>query len=269
MTNHVHTVQQAVSSRSFDATISSTQETVSEPAAKRPREDDEILIQEASEIMKMLLEENDQDNYNIQVKTTATGQSPIQQPIMQVNRGQPSTRFSIARAATEQPSKALVVSIPQPNSIEKPRAACRFCSNSFSEPRVPKHEKECTENPNRTTATCDVCHLVLKPSALTAHKSTKHGISRKVMTKKLTYDVSSGSQQIIKIIGPQHTQTSNIDASSPSPGSDPQTSNIEASSTSPGRSMMYFGSPGHFVPLLPLPEVKTEDKDELEAPEAQ
>lgn len=353
MTNHVHTVQvqQAVSNRSFDAT-STTQETVNEPAVKRPREDDDILIQEASEIMKMLLEDNDQDNDNIQVKTTTAGPLPIQQPIM-LNRGQPSTRFSITRAVAGQPSKALVVSIPQPNSNEKPKAPCRFCSSMFSEPRVAKHEKECAQNPNRATAICDICKLELKPSALTAHKNSKHGISRKTMIKKMTSDetktkintrlspiakssqnlslmngpeqkaamtnaahaqqklplmngseqstmtndtqqntvinsdsqpaqttsgtqqnaeinkgsqesqtsngsnntliVSSGSEQLIKCNGPRYTQPSNIEGSFPSPAG----------------SMTHVGSPGHFVPPVPFPGIKIEDKDELEAPKAQ
>lgn len=358
MTNHVHTVQvqQAASNRSFDATISSTQETVNEPAVKRPREDDDMLIQEASEIMKMLLEDNDQDNDNIQVKTTTAGPLPIQQPIMQLNRGQPSTRFSITRGAVAgQPSKALVVAIPQPNSNEKPKAPCRFCSSMFSEPRVAKHEKECTQNPNRATAFCDICKVQLKPSTLTAHKNSKHGISRKTMNKKSEYDetktkintrhslivkssqelpvmngfeqkavmtnvahaqqklpLMNGSKQSTPMTndtqqntvinsdsqpaqttseteqnsgvnsGSQEAQTSNGFTKTliVSSGSEQltrgytgphytQTSNIEASVLSPAGPMIHLGSPGHFVPPVPIRQIKIEDKDELEAPKAQ
>lgn len=185
MTNLVHSVHQTTTTtvnRSFDSTISSTQETYSEPLAKRPREDDDITIQEASEIMKMLLESNpDMDIESAQVKTMTTT-TTIPNPI--------HNNACISRAPTAMPQTRNMVNpkqMPLPFSIkDKPKFLCRFCGRSLStQGRINKHEKECNDNPDREVTKCDICQVELKPSSLAQHKNTKHGLKGKQLSPKL------------------------------------------------------------------------------------
>lgn len=184
MTNLVHSVHQTTTTtvnRSFDSTISSTQETYSEPLAKRPREEDDITIQEASEIMKMLLETNpDMDVESKQVKTmttTTTIPNPVQNNTICLSRA-PTMPMTRSFPNTQQ--------MPLPLSDkDKPKFLCRFCGRSLStQGRINKHENECNDNPDREIVECEVCHLQLKPSSLSHHRNTKHGSKGKPALSK-------------------------------------------------------------------------------------
>lgn len=160
-----------VANRSFDATISSTQESFAEqPSAKRPREDDEPSIQEVSEIMKMLLENNpDLDAEQIQVKPTTT-MAPLYTPTESVLPPKPPLPLAKPhnRGSSVVCSKSFM--------MEQLKFNCRFCRKGLStQGRNKKHENECIDNPNREIATCDVCHSQMKPSSMTHHKNSKHG----------------------------------------------------------------------------------------------
>lgn len=169
ISNHVqHTVQTSNNNRSFEATISSTQETCVLPNAKRPRDDEDISIQEASEIMKMLLESNaEQDNENVQVKNPSL--APLPQVLMSCPIMTPAPRKPPMTTSSS------VKSTPQPS----PKFFCRFCDRSLStQARINRHEAECTDNPNKIIAICDICKARMKPSSLTQHKNSKHGRSK-------------------------------------------------------------------------------------------
>lgn len=162
--------------RSFDSTISSTQETFSQPPTKRPREDEDISIQEASEIMKMLFENNIDIETDVTTETstipppvpTFLNKTPMMQP--------PPNHFNTAPRMTPPVASKKRTSSIGKKSQEKEKFPCRFCNRSLaSKGRVAKHENECNENPNRAIAICEICHVEIKPSALTLHRNTKHG----------------------------------------------------------------------------------------------
>lgn len=166
--NNVH--QTTTVNRSVDSTISSTQETFNEPVAKRARDDDDISIQEASEIMKMLLEStNEMDNHKLNQTQVKSTPAPL--------TGKPSA-FFIARGPNA--PRTTNSSPPRPKSgkkiiSEKPKLLCRFCSRALTtQGRIKKHENECADNPNREIAICNICNIQLKPSSLSLHKNTKH-----------------------------------------------------------------------------------------------
>lgn len=189
MTNQVQTVQQTTVNRSFDATISSTQETTNfveqQPPTKRAREDDEPSIQEVSEIMKMLLENNpDLDIDQLQIKPASlapnepalASKAPQKPPVMQAQM-----KFMPPQSQIKFPPPIpvqMLQSMP-PKAPEKPKYNCSFCLRSLSTiGRVRKHENECDDNPNREIAWCDLCNSAVKPSNITSHKKTKHCIAK-------------------------------------------------------------------------------------------
>lgn len=137
--------------RSFDATISSSQETITPRAAKREREDDDIIIHEATEIMMNLLDPRQNITQEAARKPFTMTQTP--------------------------PSETLVA--PPNTAATKPKFTCRFCGRSLTSlGRIKRHENECTDNPDKVLAVCDICSAEMKPSSLTHHKNTKHGRSK-------------------------------------------------------------------------------------------
>lgn len=182
---------------SNNATLPTPLSTFAEPSAKRPREDDEPSIQEVSEIMKMLLENNpDLDVDQIQVKPTTvmTNELPfapktpqfIKPPIVQ------HEMKYISSLPTTMPRALATV---QALDKDKKKFACSFCKRSMStSARMKKHENECNDNPNREIVVCPVCQLDVKPTALTAHLRTKHGQSRKSISTTTTNNSASTTQ---------------------------------------------------------------------------
>ena len=180
MTNlQVQTVQQTsattttFNNRSFDSTITSTQEFTVEPSLKRPREDDEITVQEASEFMMKLIESNtDIDVEVAQVKTlTANTSSHIQN---HVTRSAVQSSNSLVNSESNILKKSVAVN-------QKAKYFCKFCWRSMvAQGRMNKHEIECDENPNRIIAECEYCGLKVKPTALSTHLK-KHGITKSSM----------------------------------------------------------------------------------------
>jgi hypothetical protein len=161
--------------RTVDSTISSTQETFTDQqpivqhAAKRPREDDDISIQEASEIMKMLLDSNPDLEAEQVVQRTAP--PPMQSPAV--------PNF-IPRYTIRPPIVSHFMPRPPVPVKEKPKFFCRFCNRALStQGRMKKHESECNGNPNRAVVECEICKQQLKPSSLASHKSQKHGLKGK------------------------------------------------------------------------------------------
>lgn len=210
---YLNSVQQPTTiNRSFDSTISSTQEHISinEPPVKRAHEDDEISIQEASEIMKMLLDGNNDmevDNKAIptQVKTTA---APLS--------GKPNS-FFMAKAPIVTRASPFAHQLKGGKKIsEKPKFLCRFCSRALTtQGRIKKHENECADNPNRQIAICDVCNVQLKPSSLSLHKNTKHKQSQSFPAPSTSNDSSSVVSEKISelpIINPLLIQASRTDS---------------------------------------------------------
>ena len=128
-------------SQSFDSTISSTQETFSNPPpSKRLRDEDDISIQEASEIMKMLLENNpdiDMDTMKINSATPPAPTLPNYPPIK-------------APMPVNYVMRTPIAPLPVIPQKEKPKFTCQYCSKSLClKGRMTKHENECSENPNR------------------------------------------------------------------------------------------------------------------------
>lgn len=176
--------QHMVFSRSLEHTTSA-QDTNGEPSAKRQREDEEPSIQEVSEIMKMLLENNpDIDADQIQTKTTTAPNIISSEELYlpkgtQIIRGPPKQVQQGVRPLTigRKPIKILVSPpVPQGKSSEKPKFNCAFCPRMLTtQGRIKKHEEECDQNPNRKTIICEVCKMELKPSSLGSHMGSKHG----------------------------------------------------------------------------------------------
>lgn len=161
--------------RSIDSSlITSTQESSFEtPAAKRPREEDDISVQEASEFMMKLLEGTTDIDVDAQAKTSltnATGPSPIKPGCV--------SKFNVKNPVKKIFSKPQSIDL-KPLTKTKPAFLCRFCGRALcTQGRISKHESECEDNPNRQTATCDICGFVLKPSSLSNHKRIKHGFGK-------------------------------------------------------------------------------------------
>lgn len=177
--------QQTTMNRSFDATISSTQETFTpQPPAKRPRDDDEISIQEASEIMKMLLESNPDLEGEVQLnqeKTATDSPAPIPIPMSNNTNFLPKTPMMQAPQVNFYTRPPIIPAMPTKKkgtavkSLSKEKYPCRYCHRELaSKGRVEKHENECNDNPNREIMICDICKQEVKPSAMTLHKN-KHG----------------------------------------------------------------------------------------------
>lgn len=222
MTNQIHAVHQTATNRSFDPAISSTQEIFTEPPAKRPREDDEISIQEASEIMKMLLSDNADDLEVDQPKTTSAVQTAPTQtmPIYLQTVIGPKLTNQPQQQQPPQPRHGPlpppVVSPPVLKAKEKPKYFCRFCGRSLStQGRIRKHENECNDNPDRVIAVCDVCRLELKPSSLNHHKNVKHG----VRGKNLSLVMAANNQAMLTppISPPSSFQMNSVDTTHKSP----------------------------------------------------
>lgn len=171
-------VTQQTMNRSFDSTISSTQETFpTQPQVKRQRDEDEISIQEASEIMKMLLESNPELEADVQEKTPTP--NPTTMPVL-------NTSNLLPRAPLLNPPQINFFTrplIPTTVSKKKPlvgkvteKYPCQYCRRVMaSRGRALKHENECNDNPNREIAVCDICRIEIKPSAMTLHRNSKHG----------------------------------------------------------------------------------------------
>lgn len=156
----------------FDPVITSTQESAIQPRAKRLREDEDdenISLQEASEIMKMLLEDPELEEHPIKPESI----KPIE-----IEQGN-----IIITTQTSQPQQVQIVA--QAAQAAKPKFLCCFCSRGLStKGRVTKHEKECNDNPNREKMTCEICHLELKPSSYNHHMNSKHGLKNGGKTPK-------------------------------------------------------------------------------------
>lgn len=217
MTNH------QTPHRSFDPTISSTQETYTEPSAKRSREDDEPTIQEVTEIVKMLMENNpDLDAEQIQVKTTSNTQNepafiPKPQQMFKPHMmQQPHTRFLAPTHIISRPPAP----VKPPMLDQRPKFVCRFCKKTLSTPAgIKKHENECQKNPDREKSTCDICHMELKPSSLAQHKNIKHPQPRSMTPMPITpiEDSKLKAQQLTSFNATFFNVTTPHPSSSPSP----------------------------------------------------
>lgn len=168
------------STSSFDPTITSTQDPsgILRPPSKRIREDDEqedISIQEASEIMKMLLDHPELDDHPIKAEQLKeTGAVAVQQMQNQTQQHELTQQCTTGATCPAQPA----------NNV-KPKFLCRFCGRGLStKGRVQKHEKECNDNPHREIAFCEVCFIELKPSSLNHHMNSKHGIKNGIKTPR-------------------------------------------------------------------------------------
>lgn len=167
------------SSSSFDQTISSTQDpsAILRPPSKRIREEDEqdISIQEASEIMKMLLDHPELDDHPI--KPEQLKENSVVEVQQMKNQTQNET--------TTQQSQTGTTCSAQPVNCAKPKFLCRFCGRGLStKGRVQKHENECNDNPHREIVFCEVCFIELKPSSLNHHMNSKHGIKNNIKTPR-------------------------------------------------------------------------------------
>lgn len=195
MTNHLQ--QPATVARTYEPTVPSSQEAYSEPSAKRLREDEEITIQEASEIMKMLLDnpeelDSDQSKVALAPQGSSLGSMTPMPAYLQTMIGPKLTNV--------QPQQQVGHgSFPSPRIVsktimevkDKPTYSCRFCSRSLStQGRIKKHENECNENPDRVIAVCEVCHMEMKPSSLNHHKNVKHGIRGKNLSLVLAANLN-------------------------------------------------------------------------------
>jgi hypothetical protein len=178
--NFVTAHHQPPMNRSFDSTISSTQESFGQPPTKRQREDDDISIQEASEIMKMLFENNleiESEVQNMPAETTTIPPQPVPTFINKatVLQAPPITFYSQAPQPPRPPAPKKKSTNIGKKAQEKPKFPCRYCNRGLaSQGRVAKHENECNDNPHRETIHCEYCNLELKPSSYTLHKNTKH-----------------------------------------------------------------------------------------------
>lgn len=271
MTKHVHTYPQQSSpyNRSFDSTITSTQEQPAEaPPVKRPREDDEVSIQEATEIMKMLLDSSELDNE--QAKGQAMPQFTVGSPISAPQ----SNGIVLMRTQSAAPPQRQFFGTPPGQSQQEPTATatkekqtfiCRFCGRRLTTAgRIRKHENECADNPDRVIAVCEICKSEMKPSSLTQHKKQKHDIKIKNTPQNLpslpiTDSTIKGAHPLpiqtrALALSGSRTQLNNIDTTRPSPEA-----NQGRSSTSDA------DSPDELCPI-PIAEIKEEenhDEDEV------
>lgn len=225
MTKHVHNYTQSqpvYNNRPFEQTITSTQEQPAEaPAAKRPREDDDVSIQEATEIMKMLLDnsaeiEGEQTKTPMQQFAIATSGTP-QNLVLMRPQSAPHPQRSFMASQLIQPKQ-------EPLTLkEKLIFPCRFCRRQLtSAGRIKKHENECNDNPDRIIAICDICNSEMKPSSLTAHKKQKHEVKAKETPQKLPAVKATQSSSIMTralSVTCSRTQLNAIDTTRPSPES--------------------------------------------------
>lgn len=154
-----------VTQASFDPSVTSSQE---EPRpAKRAREEedeDNISMQEASEIMKLLLD-NPEFDQSIKSDVSIKNENVVANVAPQTIQSQTIIHQEI---------------LPAVASNNKPKFLCRFCGRQLStKGRVTKHEKECNDNPNREIIYCEVCQVELKPSSMNHHMNSKHGAKNK------------------------------------------------------------------------------------------
>lgn len=211
MQNQVQTVQQTRSvNRSFDATISSTQQEAGvEPSAKRPRDEEDISIQEASEIMKMLLDSS------ADIDPEAAGQVKPTAAISQAMPVNSNISMTVAKAPNQQQAQRSFILAPHPTPAlqgpirpaimgkDKPKFECRFCFRYLSsQGRNKKHENECSMNPDRLVAVCDICKQEMKPSSLTQHKNSKHSQKK---PNQLPESDKLKAMSLLKMTPPQMT----------------------------------------------------------------
>lgn len=254
MTKHVNPFN-----RSFDATISSTQEQpVEAPPLKRPREEDDVSIQEATEIMKMLLDGPELDE---QAKGQATPQftvgssiAPTQNMVLMRTQSAPPTQRQFFGSPPGQSQQELANT-----SKEKPVFACRFCDRRLStQGRIRKHETECSENPDRIIAVCEICSAEMKPSSLTQHKKQKHDVKIKSVAQKTPTSTNNATKETQLVhamttalaFNERRSQSSNAtEAKRPSPDA-----------TQGHSSTSDADSPDEQTPM-PMPEIKEEEQD--------
>lgn len=220
MNKFIHQTQQSQNNRSFE--ISSTQENCSEPAAKRPREEDDVSIQEATEIMKMLLESNAEDQE--QVKTATTGGNIDVQMLANASLlpGQVQSHASVMKRACSVPIRCSAPVKPGKVIKDKQKFKCRYCNRALaSQTGIKKHENECVDNPDRVIVVCNICNMDMKPSALTGHKSSKHGIKNvKGPLPQMTCFSPTAKSQIMPntpSVAPTNTQLQDVDTTGSSP----------------------------------------------------
>lgn len=216
---------------SFEPVITSTQDPTSvimRPPSKRLREDDEqdISIQEASEIMKMLLDHPELDDHPIKAEQLKDGQVQNQQMQMK-------TEITDIPPVQQHPMMPKAPPTPTPACV-KPKFLCRFCGRGLStKGRVQKHENECNDNPQRTIVFCELCSNELKPSSLTHHMNAKHGIKPPGKTPKHNASSTSTSPKDGKVA----KSTSNTSTTS--------TMSIPPAFQSPDGNQLSEGSPEH------------------------
>lgn len=253
MTKHVHNYvpppPSAYSNRPFEQTITSTQEQPLEPPAKRPREDEEVSMQEANEIMKMLLD-NTAEIETEQTKAPVTQQFAIGTTGTNVMRTQsaPQMNFLSSHAQPKQDPLA-------PAAKEKSNFICRFCGRGLTTAgRIKKHENECSDNPDRIIAVCDICSTEMKPSSLTSHKKQKHDVKAKHEPQKLpTVRMTQAAPMLSRALSVTctRTQLNAIDTTRPSP-----------ESTQGRSSTSDADSPDEQQLPIAVPDIKAEEQEE-------
>lgn len=264
MTKHVHnyTQPQPTSiSRSFEPTVTSTQEHRVQTPAKRPREEEDVSMQEATEIMKMLLDSSGEIEaeqtkapvaQQFAIGTPSTSQN--NNPMRTQNAPQPQTNFLGPHPdqVKQEPTAALIK--------EKSGYICRYCGKHLTTSAgIKKHENECYENPDRIMAVCEICNLTVKPSSLTAHKKQKHeGKTKQTTQKTPAVKVTQSDLILPKAIAVTctRTQLDAIDSTRPS-----------SESTQGRSSTSDADSPDEVLPMaiLDIKEEAPEPEEEEEA----
>lgn len=182
---------------SNNTTLPTALSTFAEPSSKRPREDDEPSIQEVSEIMKMLLENNpelDVDQIQVKPTTAMTHELPFAPKTPQFTKP-PVIQHEMKYISPLPTIMPRTLAIAQALDKEKKKFACCFCKRAMAtSARIKKHEKECNDNPNREIMFCSVCHFDIKPTAMTAHLKNKHGQTRKSIPAKTMNNCASTNQ---------------------------------------------------------------------------
>jgi hypothetical protein len=208
--NFVTAQPQPSMNRSFDSTISSTQETFTQPPAKRSREDDDITIQEASEIMKMLLE----NNLEIETEVQELTEVPANPPPVPTFLSKTTMMQAPAVSYYTAPLPKAIVPKKKPANMgkktqDKEKFPCRYCNRPLaSKGRVTKHENECNDNPRREIVNCEICNMELKPSAYTLHKNTKHG-GAKSQANSPVYTSQPSASPMNPAASPMHINSPN------------------------------------------------------------
>lgn len=252
MTKHVHSYtqpQSANNNRSFEQTITSTQKHPEEAtAAKRPREEEDVSMQEATEIMKMLLDNSGE----IEGEQT---KAPIVQPFAV---GTPQNNILIRSQNALQPQinfpgphpSQLKQELLAPAVKEKSGFICRYCGKHLTTAAgIKKHENECYENPDRIMAVCEICNSTVKPSSLTAHKKQKHEAKTKQTTQKIpTAKVTQSDPILTRALAETctRTQLNAIDSTRPS------------SESTQGRSSTSDADSPDEQPPMAIPDIKEE-----------